>query len=170
MRGPATDSRFSALGRRETDRRSQQLTELQALSSRTAGAAGTKMSVKTKRTISVKNESKKCAARFWRFVPHLLLCSSLVAYAVLGALIFQHIEGHTPSAVQEEYHKFLCQMVETVQNLTGERSQNSVCSRSNVSLVNLIMGLVIKQTLYYHCISSITDLLCTGIFSSLFLS
>uniref|UniRef100_A0A3B4F4U3 Potassium two pore domain channel subfamily K member 18 n=1 Tax=Pundamilia nyererei TaxID=303518 RepID=A0A3B4F4U3_9CICH len=89
------------------------------------------MSVKAKRTISVKNESKKCAARFWRFVPHLLLCSSLVAYAALGALIFQHIEGHTPSAVQEEYHKFLCQMVETVQNLTGERSQNSVCSRSN---------------------------------------
>ncbi|KAL3972556.1 piezo-type mechanosensitive ion channel component 1/2 [Sarotherodon galilaeus] len=77
------------------------------------------MSVKAKRTISVKNESKKCAARFWRFVPHLLLCSSLVAYAALGALIFQHIEGHTPSAVQEEYHKFLCQMVETVQNLTA---------------------------------------------------
>lgn len=92
------------------------------------------MSVKAKRTISVKNESKKCAARFWRSVPHLLLYFSLVAYAALGALIFQYIEGHTPSAVQEEYHTFLCQMVETVQKLTGE--QNSVCSRSNVSVTN----------------------------------
>ncbi|XP_030581112.1 potassium channel subfamily K member 18 [Archocentrus centrarchus] len=75
------------------------------------------MSVKAKRRISVKNESEKCAARFWRFVPHLLLCSSLVAYAALGALIFHHIEGQQPSAVQQEYDNFLRQMVGTVESL-----------------------------------------------------
>lgn len=76
------------------------------------------MSVQVK-GISVKNESKKCAERFWRFVPHLLLCSSLVAYAALGALIFQYIEGK-PSAIQQEYDNFLRQVVETVQRPSGK--------------------------------------------------
>ncbi|KAM9848066.1 potassium channel subfamily K member 18 [Aulostomus maculatus] len=80
------------------------------------------MSVSVKRGISVKNESRKCRARFWKLVPHLSLCLSLVAYAALGALMFQQIEGGSPSISRVEYHKFLGQIVATVQNCTDNSS------------------------------------------------
>ncbi|XP_051280050.1 potassium channel subfamily K member 18 [Dicentrarchus labrax] len=80
------------------------------------------MSVAVKRGISAKGESRKCAARFWRLFPHLLLCLSLVAYAALGALLFQHIEGESASTTQQEYREFLGQIVRTVQNLTANAS------------------------------------------------
>uniref|UniRef100_A0A3Q3MNB9 Potassium channel, subfamily K, member 18 n=1 Tax=Mastacembelus armatus TaxID=205130 RepID=A0A3Q3MNB9_9TELE len=70
--------------------------------------------------ISAKAESRKCAARFWKLFPHLLLCLSLIAYAALGALTFQYIEGGSNSTTQLEYHKFLGQIVSTVHNLTLE--------------------------------------------------
>ncbi|XP_070834425.1 potassium channel subfamily K member 18 [Chaetodon trifascialis] len=82
------------------------------------------MSVALKRGISAKAESRKCAARFWRFFPHLLLCLSLVAYASLGALMFQHIEGGNASTnvTQQDYAEFLDQIVSTVQNFTDDAS------------------------------------------------
>lgn len=80
------------------------------------------MSVAVKRGISAKAESRKCAARFWRLFPHLLLCLSLVAYAALGALMFQHIEGGNTSSTKD-YLEFLGQIVGTIQNVTGELPQ-----------------------------------------------
>ncbi len=77
------------------------------------------------RGISTKAESRKCAERFWRIFPHLLLCLSLVAFAALGAVMFQHIEGGNTSTTQDEYHEFLGQIVSTVQNLTGKWTQIS---------------------------------------------
>ncbi|KAM7408097.1 hypothetical protein PAMA_001990 [Pampus argenteus] len=79
------------------------------------------MSVALKRRISVKNESRKCAARFWKLLPHLMLCLSLVAYAALGALMFLYIEGGSPG-VRPEYRDFLGDLVTTVQNLTNNES------------------------------------------------
>lgn len=73
-----------------------------------------------KRSISAKDETRKCAARLWRLVPHILLTLSLVAYAALGALLFQHIEGRSSSTNQREYSVFLGQIVDTVQNFTGK--------------------------------------------------
>ncbi|CAB1426603.1 unnamed protein product [Pleuronectes platessa] len=80
------------------------------------------MSVAEKKAISAKAESRKCARRLWRLFPHLLLCLSLVAYAALGALIFQYIEGRGESSDQEKYHGFLGEIISTVQNLTGNNS------------------------------------------------
>ncbi|XP_047459377.1 potassium channel subfamily K member 18 [Mugil cephalus] len=80
------------------------------------------MSVAVKRGISAKNESRKCAARFWTLFPHLLLCLSLVAYAALGALIFRHIEGGSLSNTQKEYLKFLGEIVSTVQDAINNGS------------------------------------------------
>uniref|UniRef100_A0A671USP5 Potassium channel, subfamily K, member 18 n=1 Tax=Sparus aurata TaxID=8175 RepID=A0A671USP5_SPAAU len=79
------------------------------------------MSVAVKRGISAKAESRKCAARFWRLFPHLLLCLSLVAYAALGALMFQHIEGGNTSSTKD-YLEFLGQIVGTIQNVTDNAS------------------------------------------------
>ncbi|KAM8739607.1 potassium channel subfamily K member 18 [Acanthopagrus schlegelii] len=80
------------------------------------------MSVAVKSGIRAKAESRKCAARFWRLFPHLLLCLSLVAYAALGALMFQHIEGGSTSSTSQDYLQFLGQIVGTVQNFTDNAS------------------------------------------------
>uniref|UniRef100_A0A8C7XFP8 Potassium channel, subfamily K, member 18 n=1 Tax=Oryzias sinensis TaxID=183150 RepID=A0A8C7XFP8_9TELE len=70
---------------------------------------------------------EKCAAPIWRVFPHLALCGTLVAYAVLGALIFQRIEGgNKPSKIQEDYREFLGEIVDIVRN----HSQNTSCSQS----------------------------------------
>lgn len=59
----------------------------------------------------------KCLAPLWRVFPHLALCGTLVAYAVLGALIFQRIEGgNKPSKIQEDYREFLGEIVDIVRN------------------------------------------------------
>lgn len=82
------------------------------------------MSVVVKRGINAKAESRKCAVRLWRLFPHVLLCLSLVAYAALGALLFQHIEGESASTTQQDYRLFLGQIVGTVQNFTGKVASN----------------------------------------------
>lgn len=84
------------------------------------GAKTKNMSVVVKRGINAKAESRKCAARLWRLFPHVLLCLSLVAYAALGALLFQHIEGESASTTQQDYRLFLGQIVGSVQNFTGK--------------------------------------------------
>lgn len=84
------------------------------------------MSMTMKKGISAKAESRKCAARFWRLFPHLLLSLSLVAYAALGALMFEHIEGKNALTTNQEYHEFLGQIVSTIQNLTSKWPQISV--------------------------------------------
>ncbi|XP_054653135.1 potassium channel subfamily K member 18 [Dunckerocampus dactyliophorus] len=68
------------------------------------------------------DESKACKARMWRLFPHLMLCLSLVFYAVLGALLFQYIEGGSTSPTKVEYHDFLGHIIRRVQNLTNNAS------------------------------------------------
>lgn len=78
------------------------------------------MSVAVQSSLGAKARSRRCLARLWRLVPHVLLSLSLVAYAAVGALLFQHIEGGNSSGIQEDYRVFLDQIVGTVQNFTGE--------------------------------------------------
>ncbi|XP_072246517.1 potassium channel subfamily K member 18 [Leuresthes tenuis] len=85
------------------------------------------MPVTAKKRMSVKNESRKCAERFWIFFPHFILCGTLVAYAVLGALIFQYIEGGSPSTTDRKYREFLGEIVYIVQN-----ASNNSCTHEDV--------------------------------------
>ncbi|XP_008305035.1 potassium channel subfamily K member 18 [Stegastes partitus] len=85
------------------------------------------MKMPVKKAISAKNESRKCAARFWKLFPHLFLCLSLVGYAALGALIFEYIEGRSASSTQPEYRSFLGQIVHTVQNQSSNGSCTHEC-------------------------------------------
>lgn len=99
----------------------------------------TKMSVAVKGRINAKHESRKCKARWWRLFPHLVLCLSLVVYAALGALLFQHIEGGSASATRQDYHGFLGQIISTVQNLTGT-FQRTTCPVSLMCVGRTLTG------------------------------
>lgn len=107
------------------------------------------MSVAVKRGISAKNESRKCAARFWTLFPHLLLCLSLVAYAALGALIFQYIEGGSPSDTETDYKKFLGKLVSTVQNLTSKCSTSICCSAMYCYLIAFLCDILACLSCHY---------------------
>ncbi|XP_077351571.1 potassium channel subfamily K member 18 isoform X2 [Festucalex cinctus] len=72
-------------------------------------------------------ELKACTEWLWKMLPHVMLCLSLVVYAVLGALLFQYVEGKAPPAKQE-YHSFLGNIIRHVQNL----SNNSLYSHQNI--------------------------------------
>lgn len=66
-----------------------------------------------------KSDSKRrCAKLFWRLFPHVFLILSLILYAVLGALIFQHIEKN-PFNKPENISEVARKVAETVQNHTG---------------------------------------------------
>lgn len=80
------------------------------------------VAVTVKKGVSVKEECIKCVARFWRLFPHLSLSLSLVAYAALGALMFQHIEGQSKPD-KTDYHEFLGKIVSIVQNSTCKSPQ-----------------------------------------------
>lgn len=74
-----------------------------------------KMSVAVKRGSS--GPKSKCAARLWRLFPHLFLCLSLVAYAALGALVFEQVEGKNKSnELEVDFHTFLGEIVNSIQN------------------------------------------------------
>ncbi|KAM4591898.1 potassium channel subfamily K member 18 [Odontesthes bonariensis] len=90
------------------------------------------MPVAAKKRMSLKNESKKCAERFWTFFPHFVLCGTLVAYAALGALIFQYIEGGSPSTTEKQYRQFLGEIVYIVQNDTSNSSCTHECVVNDV--------------------------------------
>lgn len=62
----------------------------------------------------------RCRARFWRLFPHLTLCCALVAYTMLGALVFMLVEGRRTSSTEQEYLNFLSSIVEMVQDDTSK--------------------------------------------------
>ncbi|XP_075902319.1 potassium channel subfamily K member 18 [Nelusetta ayraudi] len=75
---------------------------------------------------ALKAQAQSCTERLWRLFPHVLLSLSLVAYAALGAVLFMHIEGGSASSSSPpDYRSFLGQIVDQVQNSTGNLSTNA---------------------------------------------
>ncbi|KAI5102698.1 potassium channel subfamily K member 18 [Silurus meridionalis] len=58
----------------------------------------------------------------WELFPHAVLILSLIAYAVLGAFLFQEIEGR-PRNDTDEYRNFVRQVVDTVRNRSDESEE-----------------------------------------------
>lgn len=73
------------------------------------------------------NPKVKYARWIWRLFPHVFLIMSLIAFATLGALIFQQIENGNenenkngkPTDESEDVQRVVRKVVETVQNHTG---------------------------------------------------
>ncbi|XP_030643302.1 potassium channel subfamily K member 18 [Chanos chanos] len=52
----------------------------------------------------------------WTLFPHIFLILSLMAYAVLGAVLFEKIEGGRDNETNKDYQRFLQSLVVTVHN------------------------------------------------------
>ncbi|XP_062375732.1 potassium channel subfamily K member 18 [Sardina pilchardus] len=67
------------------------------------------MSVATKGNPS---ERSRCYTFFWRLFPHVFLILSLIAYGVLGALVFWKIEGGRELTDQQAYRGFVSKLID----------------------------------------------------------
>ncbi|TSU37061.1 Potassium channel subfamily K member 18 [Bagarius yarrelli] len=65
---------------------------------------------------------QRAAKCMWALFPHVVLILSLIGYAVLGAVVFQKIEGN-PRNETDEYRNFVRQIVTTVRNHSDESEE-----------------------------------------------
>ncbi|KAG7328605.1 hypothetical protein KOW79_008549 [Hemibagrus wyckioides] len=68
---------------------------------------------------AVRRKAAKC---MWALFPHVVLILSLIGYAVLGAVVFQVIEGR-PRNDTDEYRNFVRQVVATMRNHSDESEE-----------------------------------------------
>ncbi|XP_053489422.1 potassium channel subfamily K member 18 [Ictalurus furcatus] len=67
--------------------------------------------------------SRRTAVKcMWALFPHVVLILSLIGYAVLGALLFQVLEGRSRNDT-DEYRNFVRQVVATVRNHSDESEE-----------------------------------------------
>lgn len=67
--------------------------------------------------------SRRTAVKcMWALFPHVVLILSLIGYAVLGALLFQVLEGRSRNDT-DEYRSFVLEVVETVRKHSGESEE-----------------------------------------------
>nr|XP_028584389.1 potassium channel subfamily K member 18 [Podarcis muralis] len=64
-------------------------------------------------------EKKSCNQVFWTVFPHVCFICSLVIYALLGALMFSHVEGNRESNETEAYQTFMRQLWNLSKNSSG---------------------------------------------------
>lgn len=65
---------------------------------------------------------RNAAKCMWALFPHVVLILSLIGYAVLGAVVFQEIEGRQRNDT-DEYRNFVRQVVATVRDHSGMSMQ-----------------------------------------------
>ncbi|XP_026998893.1 potassium channel subfamily K member 18 [Tachysurus fulvidraco] len=80
------------------------------------------MSVAVKERRARPAVGRRAARCVWALFPHAVLILSLIGYAVLGAVVFQELEGR-PRNGTNEYRNFVRQVVATVRNHTDESEE-----------------------------------------------
>ncbi|XP_075791498.1 potassium channel subfamily K member 18 isoform X2 [Pelodiscus sinensis] len=64
-------------------------------------------------------DKRLCTKVFWAVFPHAFFISSLVIYALLGAVMFSHIEGNRDWNESEEFRNFMLDLRNFSKYLTG---------------------------------------------------
>ncbi|KAM4730184.1 potassium channel subfamily K member 18 [Anableps anableps] len=103
------------------------------------------MTVSENTAVSLETGSRKCCTRFWRLFPHLMLCGTLVAYAVVGALIFMQVEGGRESGTKQDYRRFLEEIVEIAQN-----DANNSSSTHNQTVNNVVKKMQDFKSIWFQ--------------------
>ncbi|XP_066477551.1 potassium channel subfamily K member 18 [Tiliqua scincoides] len=65
------------------------------------------------------HKKRTCTHMFWAAFPHACFLLSLVIYALLGALMFSHVEGNRESNESETYRIFMLQLWNLSKDLSG---------------------------------------------------
>ncbi|XP_059376240.1 potassium channel subfamily K member 18-like [Carassius carassius] len=85
-----------------------------------------------------KSDTKRtCARLLWCWFPHVFLIVLLILYAVLGAIIFQHVENK-PFNEPENISAVARKLVETVQNHTDASTREALFSKIENILSKLL--------------------------------
>ncbi|XP_019411014.1 PREDICTED: potassium channel subfamily K member 18 [Crocodylus porosus] len=71
------------------------------------------------RTSPPRQNKRSCTRLFWAVFPHACFLSSLVIYALLGAVMFSHIEGNRKITESKEYEDFMHSLWNISQNLSA---------------------------------------------------
>ncbi|XP_006111440.2 potassium channel subfamily K member 18 isoform X1 [Pelodiscus sinensis] len=69
-------------------------------------------------------DKRLCTKVFWAVFPHAFFISSLVIYALLGAVMFSHIEGNRDWNESEEFRNFMLDLRNFSKYLTENMTEN----------------------------------------------
>ncbi|XP_067322371.1 potassium channel subfamily K member 18 [Anolis sagrei] len=64
-------------------------------------------------------QKRTCSQVFWTVFPHACFLCALVIYALLGALMFSHVEGNRESNESEAYRRFMLSLWNLSKDLSG---------------------------------------------------
>ncbi|KAJ7325242.1 hypothetical protein JRQ81_018262 [Phrynocephalus forsythii] len=80
----------------------------------------------------------KCKQMFWAIVPHACFLFSLVIYALLGALMFSHVEGNRESNESEAYKNFMWSLWNLSKDLSENETSNEIFKNRTHELLSEI--------------------------------
>ncbi|XP_053164966.1 potassium channel subfamily K member 18 [Hemicordylus capensis] len=83
-------------------------------------------------------EKRTCTQVFWTAFPHVCFICFLVIYALLGALMFSHVEGNRESNESEAYRTFMLHLWNLSKDLSGNETSNEKFKERAHELINKI--------------------------------
>ncbi|XP_042314422.1 potassium channel subfamily K member 18 [Sceloporus undulatus] len=75
---------------------------------------------------SSQTEKRTFSQVFWAVFPHACFLCSLVIYALLGALMFSHVEGNRESNETDAYRKFMLSLWNLSKDLSENETSNEI--------------------------------------------
>ncbi|XP_013913015.1 PREDICTED: potassium channel subfamily K member 18 [Thamnophis sirtalis] len=88
------------------------------------------------RTSPSQPKERTCCQVFWAIFPHACFICSLVVYALLGALMFSHVEGCRESHKDEAYRTFMLKLWNLSKDLSDNETNNEIFTNRTHELIN----------------------------------
>nr|XP_060623009.1 potassium channel subfamily K member 18 [Anolis sagrei ordinatus] len=81
-------------------------------------------------------QKRTCSQVFWTVFPHACFLCALVIYALLGALMFSHVEGNRESNESEAYRRFMLSLWNLSKDLSENETSNEIFKNRMHELLN----------------------------------
>ncbi|ETE65524.1 Potassium channel subfamily K member 18, partial [Ophiophagus hannah] len=89
-------------------------------------------------TFPLQPKERTCCQVFWAIFPHACFICSLVIYALLGAVMFSHVEGCRESHEGEAYRSFMLKLWNLSKDLSDNETKNEIFTNRTRDLINEI--------------------------------
>ncbi|KAF7254300.1 Potassium channel subfamily K member 18 [Varanus komodoensis] len=83
-------------------------------------------------------EKRTCNQVFWAVFPHTCFICALVIYALLGALMFSHVEGNRENNESEAYRNFMLSLWNLSKDLSENATSNEIFKNRAYELISNI--------------------------------